>query len=248
MIQLKHIPLEGAHNFRDLGGCPTTDGGATKWGMLYRSDALSGLTRRDWAELEARKVRTILDLRSGSERAASPITPPEGITCLGFNLMRELDGHGAAVSPETILQSMKLDYVRTLFGNLPCGAEILNAILERLEQGAVVFLCSAGKDRTGIVAALVLYLCGVPREDIIADYIVSSTYNTNGINAKLGSLPAEILRRIPDPEILRDCLASKPETIIALLDALEQRNIRALLAENGFSEERQRLLVKKFTS
>ena len=175
-------------------------------------------------------------------------TPPEGITCLGFNLMRELDGNGAAVSPETILQSMKLDYVRTLFGNLSCGAEILNAILEGMDRGAVVFLCSAGKDRTGIVAALVLYLCGVPREDIIADYIVSSTYNTNGINAKLGSLPAEILRRIPDPEILRDCLASKPEIIIALLDALEQRNIRALLAENGFSEEKQSLLVKKFTS
>lgn len=81
MIRLKHIPLEGAHNFRDLGGCPTTDGGATKWGMLYRSDALSGLTRRDWAELEVRKVRTILDLRSLSERAPAPIAPPEARMC-----------------------------------------------------------------------------------------------------------------------------------------------------------------------
>ncbi len=189
----------------------------------------------------------MIDLRSGSERAASPITPPDGVVCLSFSLMRELDGNAASMSRESILQSMKLDYVRTLFGNLPCGAEILNAILERLEQGAVVFLCSAGKDRTGIVAALVLYLCGVPREDIIADYIVSSTYNTNGINAKLGSLPEDILRRIPDPEILRDCLASKPETIIALLDALEQKDIRALLAENGFPEEKQRLLERIFT-
>ena len=247
MFHLKHIPLEGAHNFRDLGGCPTIGGGATKWGMLYRSDALSGLTQRDWAELEARNVRTVIDLRSGSERAASPITPPDGVVCLSFSLMRELDGNAASMSRESILQSMKLDYVRTLFGNLPCGAEILNAILERLEQGAVVFLCSAGKDRTGIVAALVLYLCGVPREDIIADYIVSSTYNTNGINAKLGSLPEDILRWIPDPEILRDCLASKPETIIALLDALEQKDIRALLAENGFPEEKQRLLERIFT-
>lgn len=247
MYNLKHIPLQGAHNFRDLGGFPTADGRAVRWGMLYRSDALSGLTAQDWEELRSRNVRTILDLRSRSEAVSAPVTPPEGIVYLSFNLMQELDAGMGEVSQETILKSMKLDYVRTLFGSLPCGAEILNAILDRMDSGAVVFLCSAGKDRTGIVAALVLYLCRVEREDIIADYIVSGIYNTNGINAKLANLPEEIRKRIPDPEILRECLASRPETIIALLDALEQRNIRSLLAENGFSEEKQERLAEKCT-
>ena len=106
-----------------------------------------------------------------------------------------------------------------------------------MENGAVVFLCSAGKDRTGIIAALVLYLCGVAREDIVADYMVSSVYNTNGINKKLEALPEEYLRKLPDPELLKSCLVSEPETITALLDALDRRGIRERLAEHGFSSQ-----------
>lgn len=116
-----------------------------------------------------------------------------------------------------------------------------------MENGAVVFLCSAGKDRTGIIAALVLYLCGVAREDIVADYMVSSVYNTNGINKKLEALPEEYLSKLPDPELLKSCLASEPETITALLDALDRRGIRERLAEHGFSSQAQRSLAAKFT-
>lgn len=244
---LKHIPLQGAKNTRDLGGYPTIDGRVTRWGMLYRSDALNELTENDWDVLRRRNIKTIIDLRSLTEADAAPIITPEGIDYFHDSLMSELDGKLRSLSQDTTLQSMKLDYEKTLFGNLSCAAKVLNTILTGMDKGAVIFLCSAGKDRTGIIAALVLYLCGVVREDMIADYIVSSTYNVNGINRKMENLPPEYLKAIPDMELLKDCLASKSETITALLDALEHRDIRTLLAEHGFTAESQKQLASIFT-
>ncbi len=155
---LKHTPLQGAHNVRDLGGYPTMDSGVTRWGMIYRSDALNELTENDWDVLRKRNVKTIIDLRSQIEADSAPITLPEGMEYFHFSLMSELDGKLKDVSQKTILQSMKLDYEKTLFGNLSCAVKVLNTILNGIDKGAVMFLCSAGKDRTGIIAALVLYL------------------------------------------------------------------------------------------
>ena len=249
-MNLRHIPLENAHNFRDLGGYPTTEGRSTRWGMIYRSDALAGLTEADWQVLKERKVRTIIDLRSSSEATAAPIRQPEPMKYFHFSLMKNLDQgimDPRKMSTEKIIESMRLDYVKTLFESLPCCGEILRTILTGLEEGSVVFLCSAGKDRTGIIAAVILYLCDVVREDIVADYIVSSTYNANGINKKLQSLPPEMLKLIPDMELFKSCMDSKPETIIALLEELEKRNIRKLLAEAGFSAAEQQELKEIFT-
>ena len=63
----RHVPLETAHNFRDLGGYPTQDGRSTRWGVAYRSDALYSLNDADWAQLRARNVRHVIDLRSMHE-------------------------------------------------------------------------------------------------------------------------------------------------------------------------------------
>lgn len=266
MKYLKRVPLEGVHNFRDLGGIPAAGSGAdpctfpaksTLWGILYRSDSLANLTEAGWAELKARNIRTIIDLRSENEAKAAPIQAPEsvfGADCpieyLHYNLMKELDQqvHGAERSTETILKSMQLDYEETLFGNMECGAEILREISEGLDRGAVVFLCSAGKDRTGITAAMVLYLCGVKREDIIADYMISSTLNTDGINRLMKNFPVppEYLAAIPDlMERIKGVLESRPEMIGKLLDAFETRNLQDSLAEAGFTSEEQEAFAAK---
>lgn len=242
---LKHIPLNNAYNVRDLGGYPTQDGHFTRWNMLYRSDALAALDEADWQILKDRNIRTIIDLRSTSEAAASPIHVPEYMVYCQFSLMNTLDVRPQSMSREAIIESMKLDYVKTLFGNMECGAQILTTILERMDAGAVLFLCSAGKDRTGIVAALSLYLCNVIREDIVADYIVSSTYNTNGINKKIANLPPEIMKMVPDMELLKDCFSSKSETIIKLLDAFDAQDIRGKLDEAGFAREKQEMFREK---
>lgn len=247
MMNLKHIPLQGAYNVRDLGGYPTTDGRITRWGVLYRSDALSELTKEDWNILKERNVKTVIDLRSSSETKSRPVLLPDGIAYYHFSLMKDLDELFDGSGQENILQSMKLDYAETLFENLSCAVDILNTILSRMDAGAIDFFCSAGKDRTGIVASLVLYLCHTIREDIVADYMVSSTYNTNGINKKIENLPEEFKKGLPDPEFLKNSVASDPKTISSLLDEMEKRDLCHLLEENGFSMEDQQKLVLKFT-
>lgn len=263
MIPLKHIPLKQACNFRDLGGYPTDDGRYTRWGILYRSDALSSLTGEDWDTLAERGVRTVIDLRGDEEVKTSPVLAPESVSCYHDSLMRELDQmigrkeeepgktlekfSGESTGATGILGSMKLDYGKTLFGNLECGVNILETITERLQEGAVVFMCSAGKDRTGIIAALLLYLCGVSREDIVADYMVSNIYNSNGINKKLSSLPSSVLGMLPDKKLLEELIQSRPETMIQLLDEFEAKDIRGCLEAQGFSREQQETLKARMT-
>ena len=244
MKYMKRVALEGAHNFRDLGGIPAGQSKSTRWGCLYRSDSIAGLSSSDWEELRERNIRTVIDLRSENEATASPILLMDGMEYRHYNLMKELDSHvhGAERSKETILKSMQLDYAETVFGNMECCADILRGISEGLDKGAVVFLCSAGKDRTGITAAMVLYLASAARQDIIADYMISSTLNTDGINRLMKNFPVpeEYLTAIPDlMERVKKVLDSRPETMEVLLDAFEKRNFKECLEACGFTEEMQ---------
>ena len=252
MKYLKRIALEGAHNFRDLGGIPAGPSKSTRWGCLYRSDSLAGLSVSDWEELKKRNIRTVIDLRSENETKSSPIFLQEGMEYRHYNLMKELDSqvHGAERSKETILKSMQLDYVETAFGNMECCADILKSISDGLNKGAVVFLCSAGKDRTGITAAMVLYIAGAAKQDIIADYMISSTLNTDGINRLMKNFPVpeEYLSAIPDlMDRVKKVLESRPETMEALLDAFEERNFSERLESCGFTAEMQKNLREQIT-
>ncbi len=256
----KRIALEHLHNMRDLGGCPTSDGRTTKWNLLYRCDAPSSLTADEWNDLKDLDVTLLIDLRSSQERKITPVAPGYPVEYRAASLMKELDeveeeaeaaeaeGQDFAQAIRKFLENMDLNYTEMLFGNLPCSVEILDLILDNLKTGgATLFFCSAGKDRTGITAALVLYLCDVPREDIIADYMVSSTYNEKGINRLLDSVPAELAAVLPDKETLRKDLDSAPATMADLLEAFESRDIRKALAENGFGPQKQEELKDLMT-
>ncbi|WP_310602330.1 tyrosine-protein phosphatase [Anaerosporobacter sp.] len=262
MVGMKRILLQGAYNVRDLGGYPTREAKVTKWGLLFRGDSPSALTEEDWSILKKLNVKTMIDLRSNMEKTSAGITPNYEMNYYHCSLMQELenipdisklskgdissDKMTQMLGSEKFMESMKLDYVRTLFGNIDGAVTILNYILEELPQGGILFFCSAGKDRTGIIASLVLYLCDVIREDIIADYMVSSTYNTNGINKNFSSPPASMVSMFGDKEVLKDLFESKAETIISLLDAYKDRDIKELLGKNGFSKEKQEKLKEMF--
>ena len=251
MKHMKRLALDGANNFRDLGGIPCGEK-STCWGKLYRSDSLANLSEADLQKLEERNIRTVIDLRSENEAKSAPLKLPTDAVYHHCNLMKDLDSqvHGKDRSVETILKSMQLDYVKTLFGNMECGAEILRNICEGLERGAVVFLCSAGKDRTGITAAMVLYLAGVKREDILADYMISSVLNTDAMQRLIENfpIPEEYLAAIPDLLArVKSVMESRPETMDSLLKAFEEQNLRAALADHGFSMDAQAALAEMMT-
>ncbi len=267
MKHLRRVPFDNAHNFRDLGGYATADGKMTKWNLIYRTDGLADLSDNDWEKMKKLNVDLLIDLRSDKEREKAPVVPAYELKYCPFSLMKDLDNpfvadknhsntqdsktenSDSAVLSSMILKSMSFDYRDTLYGNIGCMSEILNTILEDLASGngSTAFFCSAGKDRTGITASLILWLCGVSREDIIADYMVSNTYNTNGINKSLDSMPKEILDLIPNKEAAQVCFASDPEMIIPLIDSFEERDIRQCLADNGFGRDKQEKLVDLMT-
>lgn len=173
------LPLEGGQNFRDLGGYRTADGRQVKWGLLYRSGAMNGLTDRDFAQLEARGIRTVCDFRSTRERTGAPVRWPGKAKPAIFaedysmdrdfaGLMRpDLTGEQAAEAMTAAYAQMPLRFAsqyRRMFGELVAG------------RVPLAFNCSAGKDRTGIAAALILTTLGVPYATVTEDYLLSNRH------------------------------------------------------------------------
>jgi protein-tyrosine phosphatase len=172
------LPLEGGRNFRDLGGYETADGRRVRWGRLYRSGVLSYLSDVDHDRLVALDIRVLCDLRTARERAREPTQWRNPHTAqLSWNYdpshtsLRSYLAQAAEYSAETTRQSML-----TLYRNLPTlftpQYRELFARVARAEL-PVVFHCSAGKDRTGLAAALILTSLGVPRPTVIADYALT---------------------------------------------------------------------------
>jgi len=172
--------LEGGRNFRDLGGYRTSDGRQVRWGRLYRSGAMSYLTPADRTQLTLFGIRTVCDFRSSGERSREPTNwSSEAVESLHFDydhssvslrgLLRE--------APELTAEVMHTSMTR-LYRRLPSLlAAPYAALFAKLAQGAVplVFHCAAGKDRTGIAAALVLLSLGVPRQTVMDDYVLTNT-------------------------------------------------------------------------
>jgi protein-tyrosine phosphatase len=172
------VPLTGAFNFRDLGGYPAGPGVATRWGTLYRSDALHLLTEADVALIRSLGVATVIDLRTDAELIQVGRGPLADHP-LGFHHLSVIGDGRSEASGEAVAAPA------------PSGDELSGRYLWYLEQGRqplatalgvlaepdtlpVVFHCAAGKDRTGVLAALVLDLLGVEPEVIVADYVITA--------------------------------------------------------------------------
>lgn len=239
MQHIKHIPMDGPKNFRDIGGYMNGEGRLVAWNRLYRSDGLSALSERDEALFRALDIRTIVDLRGSAERDMLPDSIPEGVEYFHCPMMREA-GADKASALSDFARSLVVGYKSMVTDDAALAGAAVNAVIDGLEKGAVVFHCSAGKDRTGVLAAILLLLLGVGEEDIIADYQVSHTYNEKGINAVIVRSP-EIAQRfsLPGGDSM---LRSEPENIKAVLDELNAQNISARMEQAGVSPSSQQRL------
>lgn len=164
----RRLPFAGPTNFRDLGGYPTATGGRTRWGRLFRSDALHRLTPEDLVAFERLGIRSVIDLRSEAERRRAPnLVPSRDLALLEIggeaprfdHLRRAADGE----------RWLREQYLHMLAHAGPQFGSLLGGLTE---PGGVpaVFHCVAGKDRTGMVAALLLTWLGVDRETVLDDY------------------------------------------------------------------------------
>lgn len=182
--------LEGASNFRDLGGYPAAGGKTVRTGIAFRSNKLSNLTEADKQKLTDTGVTLAVDLRNASERDEAPDSLPAGVRYqvadmitldhgLWFHEFVPITLGRALIDAYTtdssnVGQSIGYPFMVSFVGADAAFRDTLIAIAHN--PGGTVFHCSAGKDRTGWTAATLLSILGVPRADIEADFLKSNDY------------------------------------------------------------------------
>jgi protein-tyrosine phosphatase len=174
----RNLGFAGAYNFRDLGGYPTAGGARTRWGRVFRSDTLA-LKESDFEVFDCLGIRVVYDLRSDLERATTPNRLPPGdrlVECIPL-------ASEEAVRPaiEAGLKDGEAFLADLYLSMLEHCAEDFGRILTGLADDSklpAVFHCAAGKDRTGVVAAVLLSVLGVDEEVVLDDYELTSLYRT----------------------------------------------------------------------
>lgn len=173
MDSRRRVELEGCWNFRDIGGYPTRGGHSLRWGRLFRSDGLQDLTPGDLDRLRALGIATVVDLRTSREREYFGSFPGDRIGA-EYHHIPLVELPPSAPSYRLIAESGSLpERYRKL---LDVGGRRLVAVIELLagkHSQPAVFHCTAGKDRTGLVAAMLLALLDVPETFTLVDYALS---------------------------------------------------------------------------
>lgn len=221
----RHLDWEGLRNVRDLGGLRTRDGRVTCWGRVVRSEAPELLTERGVRALREYGIRTILDLRDPLER---PPQPPRiaGISALHVSVLDLADrAFFAALPAGTSIHSR----YRELLERWPSRFAQAFSTLAGAQRGGVLIHCQAGRDRTGLIAALLLSLAGVEAQLIAQDYALSAARLAPHFEGAGTPPPAGIAPRA----WLRGSNVSPSRAILDLLDGFD---VRGYLLAAGCSE------------
>ncbi len=174
----RSLPLAGASNFRDLGGYTGRGGRTVAWRSLFRSDHLASLTPADHAALAALGIVRTVDFRGERERAQMAYLLPGvehhqlAIEPTVVQRALALQRQGQAISTVDAVALMQETYRNFVHDNAPSFAEFFRILLSR--DAPIVFHCTAGKDRTGFAAALILLALGVPRDVVMQDYLLTN--------------------------------------------------------------------------
>ena len=176
----RHVPLQGATNFRDLGGYPGHGSRPLRWRKLFRSDHLAGLTDADHAVLAGLGLARTIDFRGEAERAATSYRLP-GVVQHSLVIepsvvqrMQDLVAAGRQLSAAVAIELMKDLYRGMVNDHSHRFAEMFDLLLQA--DTPSVLHCTAGKDRTGVGSALILLALGVPRELVLQDYLLTNQF------------------------------------------------------------------------
>ncbi|MBL3644410.1 tyrosine-protein phosphatase [Bacillus sp. RHFB] len=187
------LPIDSLENCRELGGYSTKFGQQTKWHSFLRSSDMSKLTREDIVFLREFGVKTVIDLRGKDEIETHKNPLAEEDFCIYHNIPF-ITGQVSDITISNYELSVGDFYVDLLEQNKDTVKRIFDAI-DTSEEGCIVFHCAAGKDRTGILAMLLLGLAGVEKKDIVSNYEVTYT-NLESIQQyenQFGNIPKEFL-------------------------------------------------------
>ena len=232
------LPLLGASNVRDLGGYINKDGIMLNYHKFVRAAKLDKLSDEDQAYLYAYGIRANLDLRAGSEVEEHPssLRAYRQITYYNVPLLDNIHSDNlAGIYPDTMADM----YIDLLKNSQASFRNIFMFFASNINEGTI-FNCTAGKDRTGVVAMLLLQLADVSDETIVRDYSLSESYNTN-----IKEIQANVLKQynILLPDFLFE---SKPKDMIETLQFFRNAygDAKRYLSEIGVSNEEITLIKK----
>jgi len=223
----RRIPMQGEPNFRDLGGYETKDGRFVRWGQIYRSGELAKLTDADLATVEALGIKLVCDLRAPGEVAIGPDRLPAGVETVSIPITDDsqdpvairnavLAGDVSALgAPGELLTDANAKFITE-------HSDAYATLMERLMDPAALptnIHCTAGKDRAGVGAAIVLLTLGVPEKTVMEDFLLTNEYRTAATANTLKSLSA--LLDPQEVEVMRAILEVRPEYLQAALDTMK---------------------------
>jgi protein-tyrosine phosphatase len=228
------LPLQGGRNFRDLGGYRAADSRQVRWGAIYRSGVMSGLTNADFDYLSSLGVKVICDLRNPQERQSepSPYLKTGGVKVVTFDYdmsmsMAKLAGATTRAQAVDVFAAAYLDFLEIL---TPHYTDLFARLAAN--EGPLALNCSAGKDRTGMGSALILSVLGVPRETVVADYALTQVYTPpafyrkqmagGGASGGLTAEQAQAFARMP-PEVLEVIMGSDPAVMRQALAGVDAK-------------------------
>ncbi|EEL49991.1 MULTISPECIES: tyrosine-protein phosphatase [Bacillus cereus group] len=224
----RRLPLQGAYNFRDLGGYETSDGRKVKWGKLYRSEELAGLTEWDIAYLQQSGLKLICDYRTDFEVTHKPNPSIAGArqVCLPVmqDIAKDLNINEFFQVGDLSMLGKPGEYLVKMNQGFVEGNEAFVRFLQFAQDPKSLPLvnhCTAGKDRTGFGSALVLLLLGVPEETVMQDYLLSNGFREK-LNQKMMAFLGAKLQNEESKEILGAMFEARAEYLQAAIDEIKR--------------------------
>jgi protein tyrosine/serine phosphatase len=240
---VRWIEFAGCENFRDLGGLVTSTGVPVRYGQLYRSDTLDCLTNDDHISFAALGIHTVIDLRAPSEIAKRGRIDLERqhVRYLNLPLVNTVGGSVRDPVEAARFEYPILGYQQTLAEGPDRMAAVLRALAEP-EALPAVFHCFSGKDRTGLVAAVILRLLGVSESQIASEYALSQGRNRHSLASDeqkrmfpriFGAPPDVIQAVLRGLEEVHDSIEGYVRSIGVEAEAVERLRAALLARETG---------------
>ena len=236
------LPLQGVHNFRDYGGYAVAGGGRLKRGLLWRSGQHHGATDADLEAIAGLDLSVVYDLRSPPERERHPCRRPAAFAAT----VHTADDYSAATAPHLVAARPSANRdaestraaLRRNYGKIAFRPELIAMMRQMMADlaagtGATMVNCMAGKDRTGIAVAMVHAACGVHRDDIVADYLLTNTAGDAEARIRAGAEAVRAVSGDVDEAVLRVLMGVEAEYLEQAFATIDERHgsLDAYLAE-----------------
>lgn len=254
----RHIEFKKVYNFRDMGGIKNREGKQIVWGHFFRSGHLSKLKNKEYDKFNELNIKTVIDLRTDKELSKKPDRIPAGVGYANVQVYDDSEDMFSKTKKDVLKgrvtpvqsDSLVMEFYKLYMLENP---QLVRGIVDQLfeSKDAVLFHCSAGKDRTGMIGALVLSILNVDREIIISEYLLSNNYRVEDISnrMKLAKVGKVLFPKI-NYQVIENFSWIKAMYIEAMFKGIESKYgsmDNYITTGLGISQEKRQAYIDKFT-